>query len=68
MLETMYTSGWGNIAARYATIKIKGYSITRMILAIDCAGAAVPIAPEYPFVQFVYRFDRNIPYALAAEG
>lgn len=59
LLNIFYTdASWAaEILARYASIKIKGFSVTRLILAIDCDGGAVPIAPEYPFINVAWRID-----------
>lgn len=59
LLNIFYTdASWATeILARYASIKIKGFSVTRLILAIDTDEAAIPIAPEYPFINVAWRID-----------
>lgn len=65
MLNNIWTSASfaATVAARYSSIKIKGYALTRTILCLDNHVANVlPFTPEVPFAQFVWRYDSEVAY------
>lgn len=54
---------------RYNSIVIKGYSITRIILGFDNAGAAPPLALiDAQFISLAARIDRNVVYGSQNNG